>query len=106
MLVVTLGKVVFTRRMTPAENGVDIVQARLRGLVAHIADLDLDFATIGQVHFLRGPKDAVFVHCMDCLGHVDSLFAFCCYWPSWRNLGPEPYRRRRCRYPRRCVPPR
>ena len=56
MLVVTLGKVVFTRRMTPAENGVRIVQTRFRGLVADSADLDLDFAMIGQVYFLVGRK--------------------------------------------------
>jgi hypothetical protein len=59
MFVMPRGNVMFSRRMTLSENGVHIVQARFPRPFRNPANLDLDFATIGQVHRFRRSKNAV-----------------------------------------------
>src|SRR5205085_4457351 len=46
MLVVTLGNVVLTRTMTPAENGVDVIQGRYFGSLFDLPNFDLNLATL------------------------------------------------------------
>jgi len=47
MLVMTRGNIVFSRRMTFAEDGIDIVETRDRRLWLDSLDFDLDFTTLG-----------------------------------------------------------
>jgi hypothetical protein len=56
MLVVTLGKVVFTRCMSPAEDFVNVVQCWYRGRFLHLPNLDLDLAGAGKSTFSVGRK--------------------------------------------------
>jgi hypothetical protein len=69
MLVVALGKVMFTRGMAPAENGVHIVERRFLRQLADLVNFDFHFTGIRQVHLFGWAKDAVLENSVNGLLH-------------------------------------
>jgi hypothetical protein len=73
MLIVSIGDIVFTRRMPPSEDCVYVVEARQ--LLFRLDGMDLDFhlASFRQTDGLGGAKYAILVDCMNIVHDENSL---------------------------------
>ena len=76
MLVVTLGQIVFTRRVLPTEDFVNVVECWHFGCFLHLSNVDLDLARIGKLDFLDRAKYAVLIYCVNSYGVDPPLFSF------------------------------
>jgi hypothetical protein len=71
------GHVVLARVKSFTEYGIDVIQTGLSGFRLNRPNLDLDFATVGQVHRFNWPENPILVNGMNRLDHGLSLLQ--CY---------------------------